>query len=290
MNARMNLCAALLPCCLSLTTYAAEAVVDERFDCLIEPMVTIEVGSPSQGVIQSVAVDRGEQISKGQVLAQLESTVELASVAQARARAEMVGEVLAREADLRLARNNLDRVRELFERKMVSVQNRDEALVEYRVAEMVLQQARERKMLATHELKWSEQVLNRRTITSPIDGVVVQQRAFAGEFVYENPILTIAKINPLRVEVVLPARMFGQIAAGDTAIVTPEIDIDGAHPAEVTVVDPIIDSSSSTFGVRLEIDNQDLRIPAGQRCEIAFTEAVSTDYPDQVAAHRISGN
>ena len=59
MNARMNLCAALLPCCLSLTTYAAEAVVDERFDCLIEPMVTIEVGSPSQGVIQSVAVDRG---------------------------------------------------------------------------------------------------------------------------------------------------------------------------------------------------------------------------------------
>ena len=289
MNARMNLCAALLPCCLSLTTYAANEVVDERFDCLIEPMVTIEVGSPSQGVIHSVAVDRGEQISKGQVLAQLESTVELASVAQARARAEMVGEVLAREADLRLARNNLDRVRELFERKMVSVQNRDEAIVEYRVAEMVLQQAQERKTLAAHELKWSEQVLNRRTITSPIDGVVVRQRAFAGEFVYENPILTIAKINPLRVEVVLPARMFGQIAAGDTAIVTPEIDIDGAHPAEVTVVDPIIDSSSSTFGVRLEIDNPDLRIPAGQRCEIAFTEAVSTDYPDQVAARPISG-
>ena len=56
-----------------------------------------------------------------------------------------------------------------------------------------------------------------------MDGVVVAQLAFAGEFVYDNPVMTIAALDPLRVEVMLPARLFGTIAAGDQARLYPEL-------------------------------------------------------------------
>jgi len=242
----------------------------ERFDCLIEPMMIIEIGSPVQGVIKSIAVERSSMVEKGDVLAELVSNVELATLAQARARAKMSGEVQARKADLALAQQSKARVDELFGRKMVSFQEKDEAYAEVQVARMALQQATERKELATHELHWATQVVERRTIRSPISGVVVELRAFPGEFVYENPIMTVAQINPLRVEVILPVELFGKLETGMRAEVFPEVAGSEKLDAKVTVIDRLIDTGSSTFGARLELINTHNQIPGGQRCELVF--------------------
>ena len=63
---------------------------------------------------------------------------------------------------------------------------------------------------------------------------------------------------------------FRSIKIGAKAIVTPlEAGFD-PHEAIVTVVDKTIDAASNTFGVRLEIPNEDFRLPAGLKCEGAF--------------------
>jgi multidrug efflux pump subunit AcrA (membrane-fusion protein) len=93
-----------------------------------------------------------------------------------------------------------------------------------------------------------------------------------GEFATTNikdPILRLAEIDPLNVEVVLPAERFGRIKRGDRAEVVPETG-DQRYPAKVTVVDRVMDGASGTFGVRLELRNPGGAIPAGAKCSVRF--------------------
>jgi membrane fusion protein (multidrug efflux system) len=116
-----------------------------------------------------------------------------------------------------------------------------------------------------------------------MSGVVVEQRAYPGEFVYENPIVTIAQINPLRVEAIVPARFFGQIKPGMLASIEPEIHSEQRLSGEIAAVDRLIDTASGTFSVYLELENPDNTIPGGQRCTVDFQ---AVDKPEKVASVR----
>lgn len=253
-----------------LGTVAVAAAPDTAHECLIEPDSIAEIGSPVQGILARLLVDRSDSVSRGQPIAELESALERAGVDYAEARAAMRSEIAAREADLELARLDLARVDEMHRQKLVPAQQRDEARARQRVADAALVQARENRQLLALELERARRLLEQRTIRSPVEGVVVERRARPGEFVYDNPVMTIATLDPLRVEVVLPARLFGTIRPGDTARVFPELDEDEPLTATVDVVDRLLDTSSGTFGVRLVLPNPDLAVPGGQRCRIAF--------------------
>jgi RND family efflux transporter MFP subunit len=245
-------------------------VADQHLDCLIEPNQTIELGSPVPGVIQNILVDRADTIEAGQALVQLESSVEEASSRQARERASMDGTVKARRADMHLARQNMQRMEKLFERKMVSSQQRDEARAEFEVARRNYQVAQENQRLAQLEFETTQAKLSRRVIRSPIDGVVVSRLSMPGEFVDERPLLSLAQLDPLRVEVLMPAALFGSVVPGMRAEVHPEIATSKTLTAEVSTVDRLIDAASGTFRVRLALPNPEQKIPGGLKCGVRF--------------------
>lgn len=248
-------------------------IASATFECLIEPMVTAQVGSPVQGVVDELLVDRSQLVKQGDPIATLKSTVEQAQLKQARARAMMSGEITAREADLKLAHHNMTRMKNLYDKKMVSTQQRDESLAQLHVAKAALRQAQDNLVLFQHDLMRIEEMLEQRTIRSPVTGVVVEQHTFPGEFIYDNPIMTIAQLNPLRIEVVLQAELFGQFKPGDKAIVHPEIKGSSPLVATVDIVDKLLDTFSGTFGVRLVLDNPNLSITGGQKCQLEFSES-----------------
>ncbi|MFK7892240.1 MAG: efflux RND transporter periplasmic adaptor subunit [Granulosicoccus sp.] len=270
-----------LLCVLVSSTVVAETVPDEALDCLIEPWVVSDVGSPVQGVIARLLVDRGESVSRGQAVAQLESGVESAEVALAEARAIAESEVLAREADLTLAEMELARLDDLYRQNMVPAQQRDEATARFQIASAALTQALENRKTQQMELTRTRRQYARRVLTSPVTGIVVAQLAFAGEFVYDNPVMTIAALDPLRVEVMLPSRLFGTIEVGDKARLFPELGDAAPLIATVDVVDAMLNSRSGTFGVRLKLSNPDFAIPAGQRCRIVFGPAMAAAKSDK---------
>ena len=115
-------------------------------------------------------------------------------------------------------------------------------------------------------------MLDRRTIYSPISGIVVERSMSPGERVDQETILKVAQIDPLRVEVILPSAMFGSIDTGARATVVPEIPGDTVHVASVTIVDRVVDSASGTFGVRLQLPNPDHAIPGGVHCQVRFLD------------------
>jgi len=240
------------------------------FDCLIEPNAIVDVGTREEGVLAEVEVDRGDVIEKDQVLAQLESKVERLAVQLARARAERHASMDARRVNVAYLVRQLNRIVDLVSKEMAPAQEKDRAETELALAKFQLQEAEEDKRIAEIELKRAKEALARRTIRSPINGVVMERLISPGELVDERPIIKVAEIVPLSVEVIIPVDHYRAIKLGMKAEILPRVPDVGPREATVVAVDPVVDAASNTFGVRLELPNQDRTIPGGIRCDVRF--------------------
>ncbi|PLX87537.1 MAG: efflux RND transporter periplasmic adaptor subunit [Desulfuromonas sp.] len=249
---------------LSGSTALAETV---EFDGLIEPNRVVEIGPPADGIVARVKVDRSSTVKKGQVLVELESSVQRAALKKARAMASFKGEIGLQETKLDYSKRVHNRLKNL---QAISSLDKDQAETEIALTQYRLEKAREEHILAQLEMKRAQAVLGLRTVTSPISGVVVQRYVSPGEYVNNQPLLQLAQINPLRVEVIVPAHLFGKIEPEMTATILPELPEYGAQEATVTIVDKVIDSASNTFGVRLELPNEELQMPSGLKCLVRF--------------------
>ncbi|MDP2810092.1 MAG: efflux RND transporter periplasmic adaptor subunit [Rhodocyclaceae bacterium] len=216
-----------------------------ELECLVEPHMVVNVGSPVDGVLEQVTINRGDRVRKGQVVAKLQSGVEAAAVKLSEARVEF-------------GRRRVERNETLFEKQLISAQERDELVTEVRLRE--------------EELKKEQETLKLRTIVSPIDGVVVERRLAPGEFIRSDKsvVLKLAQINPLNVEVIAPAKLFGSVRIGMSGKVSLAPFFPGTYQARVVVVDKVIDAASGTLGVRLQLPNPDNKIPAGIKCSVVF--------------------
>jgi RND family efflux transporter MFP subunit len=250
-----------------------------ELDCVVEPWVTVNVGSPVEALIEEITVDRSDYVEAGDVLVELDAGVEAATVEVARMRAKASGELHSRETSLELGQRRKERMDELFRRDAISLEIQDEVDTDAALATHQLQAARENRRVAALELRQALEILERRTIRSPVSGYVVERRMSPGEVVDEETILTVAQVDPLRVEVIAPSTLYGQIEVGMKAEVHPELPPGAIYQAEVTLVDRVIDAASGTFGVRLDLANPDHLIPGGLRCRVRFLPGVTAAKP-----------
>ena len=220
----------------------------EEMECLLEPQMVADVGSPVEGTISQVLVDRGSIVHVGQVIARLNSEVELATLNLKRAQLDF---------DERKVKRNED----LFQKELISASDKDELETQTSAAAL--------------EVKQQQAILNLRTITSPINGVVVDRYLVPGDHVSQEKIFKLAQIDPLNVEVVVPNELFGSIKIGMTGEVRMQPLFHGFYPARVVVVDRVIDPASGTFGVRLSLSNPGDRIPAGLKCTVRFANSAA---------------
>jgi len=254
----------------TLAASVAAQSTQHEFDCLVEPRWRVVVSAPESAVVATMLVDRGDRVEKGQLLATLESSVERATVAQARARAKSIADIRAREARLLYETRRSERSKELSLQGVISDIEQDERESVRLVAEAEVALARDNRRLAELDLKRAEALLERRTIRSPIDGVVVQRMLSPGEYADPLDLLVLAQIDPLLVEVFVPVAQLGNITDGMRGQVALEQPVGTVHTAAVTVVDPVVDAASGTFRVRLELPNPEGAIFAGLKCRVYF--------------------
>ena len=244
----------------------------EPLDCVISPSVVADLGSGVPGIVNVVRVDRSDMVQEGDVVAELESSVEAAALELAQARAEMDAEVNLRRVNAAFGKRQKRRTADLFQRKAISTNDMDERDTEARLSSIQLRQALDNQRLAKLERVRSESVLNRRTIKSPITGVVMERFKTIGEYVDDQPVVRIAQLDPLHVEVFVPVEHLGKIRPGMQAEVWTETVTDSSWNASVSRVDRVADVASGTYGVRLELPNPDYSVPAGLRCQLKFIE------------------
>ena len=267
--------ALLLPVALLLAPVVQAAGL-QPLGCLIEPFSVSDLGSPVVGVIEQIHVERGDHVRAGQPLASLRADVERMSVSVAEGRAQGLGELKAAEANADLARQKLARAVDLAHKEFISAQALEQTRAEALVAENRLIQAREQREIYGREHELARAQLGLRTIRSPVDGVVADRYMSVGERVEEKPVFRIAVVNPLRVEVVLPAALYPVVRKGTKLRITP--DFPGAQPrvATVALVDGVIEGASNTFRARLSLPNPGNGLPAGLRCKADLPGAEGT--------------
>lgn len=242
----------------------------QHIDCVVEPSEVIDVGSAVSGLLEAVYVNRSEGVAKGAVLAKLESAVEERTVQLTQSRAKSMTAIKMRQTGAAFEERNKKRNRALVESNSISAQDMDQIKTESELAKLQLSQERENKHLAGLEYERAKAALARRLIVSPVTGVVMERFKAVGEFVDEQPILRVARLNPLHVEAILPTRFLPSVGVGMTAGVTLDLLGGTSHKAKIIRVDRVADAASGTFGIQLSLKNDDYRIPAGVRCQLSL--------------------
>ena len=251
--------------------FALEKAPDKTtLDCLVKPEMYIDISSPVDGVLESVLVNKTDTIKKGQKLAKLNAIVELARVEVAQQEAKMDHQVKAKGIKLSYANRKVKRISGLYKADASSAQEQDDAITEAAIARTELAQIKLDKKKNELKLLLAQAELEQKTIISPIDGIVVERYLMPGESVQNQPILQLAKIDPLLVEVVASANLFGKIKIGMSVEVKPDFPVNSSYQATVSTIDRIIDAASGSFTIRLVLPNPDDKLVGGTKCIAIF--------------------
>lgn len=272
----------LLLACLTLTA-APGLAQDVAFDCVVEPAQVLEIGSSTTGLLVEMLVARGAHVTRGQVLARLDSRVQRATLALVREQAGARHARAVAQTRLDLAEAQVERSRRLAQSGAGSGSQLEQDEAAVAIARQQLDAEDYALRLAQMEVARQQALLDQLSVTSPIDGVVTAVHLHAGEFVrQDSPILQLAQIEPLHVESWLPVGLRGQLAPDTPASITLTQPEARTLPARIAVIDTVLDAASGTFGLRLALPNPDAAIPAGQRCllRLDMTKAGAGAGPD----------
>lgn len=242
----------------------------KEFDCVVIPSKTADLGSNIRGVLKDIKVDRNSVIKKGDIVAVLDNTLEKAVLNLVQKQASINSEINLRKVNLAYAKREETRAKKAYRNKAFSMHELDMAKVETQLSKIKLLQAKEKQKLIKGELEKAKAKLHYKTIRAPFDGVVMEKFRTIGEYIDDEAIVRLAKLDPLYVEMIVPVNQHHNIKAGMQARVCADQNGNNGWIAKVTQVDTVMHLASGTFNVRLELPNPDYAITAGVRCNLEF--------------------
>lgn len=268
---------ALSSCCAIAQASTLNDSLLPEMDCIVEPSQVVELGSSVPGILNETFVERNDFVNAGDVVAELDSRVERATLELANARAAIDTSLELRRENAAFGQRTKKRNQKLFNESTISAQDMDKVKTETYIAQLQARQEEDNKRIAELEAKRAQQALNQRIVRSPISGVVTEKYKSVGEYVEAEPVYRIANLDPLHVELIVPTEHLGSIERGMKAQISLQLDThaDQSYVAVVKSVDRVADAASGTFGVLLIMPNSGLRIPSGVRCNLEF----ETDAP-----------
>lgn len=242
---------------------APPAVTAEQRPVRVAPVATAPLGQQVQavgllapkdearlafkvgGVIESIRVEEGAQVTRGQVLASLKQAEIGASVEQARQSADK-------------ARRDLERAKALFADGVATEEQVQDLTTAYKVAQAALGSTEFNAQYAR--------------IVAPADGVVLRRTAEPNELVQAGqPILMVGGTGRgWIVETALADRDIVHAAIGDAARVTFDAWPGRTFPGRITNVSSAADPQTGTFPIEVQVDPGDARFVTGLVAKISL--------------------
>lgn len=262
------LCAWSCLTCLALISTAGLGRA-ETFDCVIEPSAIISVVAADTGLIRDVHVRQGDYVRKGDTLLQLNDEVQRMQVELNRIQASTDVDIRATQERLALRKKEFERAEELASRNIAAQTRVEETGIEVSLTELTLEQAQIAQQLAKVQLAQAEKFLERRTVRSLVDGVVLNVQADPGEYANEQyELMTVARVDPLWIKAFLPVEFYEALEVGAYYKVMQAQPVAQEIMANLVSIDRVFDVASGTFGVLLEYPNKNGVLPAGLRCSL----------------------
>lgn len=253
-----------------LILLGANRIEGKRPDGFTEPYQTIDVAAAETGVVQDVRVELGQVVKKFEVLGALDDDVLKATLEIAQLKASSTAAIDAATAELELKQQRLDALTEINRTGGGSRDEFSRAKSDRELARAKLKGAEETLAADRLEVKKIEVQLQRRTIRSPIDGVVTDIHHDPGEFVSlaEPKLFTVVRLDRLRAKFYVPAEQSARFRKGQRVKVSEPTD-EKLLTGDIEFVAPVTHAESGLVRVDVILDNRDGQLRSGQRLTLA---------------------
>ena len=254
----------------------------------LQPTRSVNIGSELSGTVKRVLVDVNDQVKKGQILVELDTSKLQDQVARSRAALHSaVAQVAQAVATVKEAQGNLARLEEvarLSGGKVPSKAELESARATLERAQADETSARATVVSAQATISTDETNLTRGSIRSPIDGVVLTRTVDPGNAVAASlqavTLFTVAEdLSKLRLQVNVDEADVGAVLVGQKASFTVSAYPSRKYPATITRVafGSTITDNVVTYVTYLEVDNKDLSLRPGMTAASTITATERTD-------------
>ena len=230
----------------------------------IEAVTSVTVGTQVSGIVNKLYVDYNSQVKKGQVIAELDKTNLLSELNTAKANLASTTSNLSYQAA------NMNRYQTLYKKGLVSADEYENALLNYR-------QAKEQVASSKENVQKAQTNLGYATITSPIDGTVISKSVEEGQTVaasFNTPeLFTIAKdLTNMQVVANVDEADIGGVKEGDRVTFTVDAYPDDTFEGTVKQVrlEATTTNNVVTYEVVISAPNADLKLKPGLTANVTI--------------------
>lgn len=225
----------------------------------VESIRKVTVHAKLNAIIEEILVEEGTPVREGDVLLRLEdrevrNEYEQADIAVDQARLQLEQAKVKAE----LSEINHARAQDLFEQKLISQQEFDQASLTNRTDRLGTDTAQQQYEAAQARLRAASIQMDYTRIRASIDGVVTQRLVEVGDRVNSNQeVFSIEEFPPLWARIFVPEKDLPELRVGQRAEVTVETFPEEKFPARIKMINPTIDATSGTVKVTLEMQQAD---------------------------------
>ena len=223
------------------------------------------VASKGTGTLVYLAVEEGDRVKKGQVIARLDDSDVMASLKRARENLRVA------EADLDDAKKNYDRMRAVIDTRAISQADYDAAEARYKRVISTIEAAK-------YAVTEAEVAVANTRIIAPFDGTVLKKNADVGEIVAplagaissRAAVVTIADMSSLEVEADVSEANITRVASAQNCEITLDAYPQNHYAGYVANIVPTADRAKATVLVKIKFKQYDQRVLPEMGAKIAF--------------------
>ena len=256
----------------------------------VEASTTVKISSNLSGDLITRPVELGDKVAKGQVLGKIDPRPFVAAAKQAQAGASAAkADIATAQVDVDRYKLELDRVTGLSKRGMASSAEVDKARADYDGAVARLNSSQQRYAGQVANYENAQTNLNRTTLTSPIDGTVIELTREIGERVRgsdfsEDTVMTVAALNTMEVKIEVGEHEVVHLRNGQRA----ELGVDALEgqsfegsvveiAQRATIKNPGTESEVTTFPIKVALDSRPPGVLPGMSSEVRITAETHND-------------
>ncbi|HEU5080879.1 MAG TPA: efflux RND transporter periplasmic adaptor subunit [Opitutaceae bacterium] len=210
----------------------------------IAPVQGTSLSTEVEGTVTKINFENGQMVHAGDVLVEMDTSVEQA-------------QLKAAEANLKWAKLSADRANELVQKNTISQAEVDQANAQYAQA------------LAT--VTGLNATIAKKTLRAPFDGRVGIRAVNLGQFVSRgSPIVPLQKIDQLFVNFTLPERDIQKLKVGETVNISVDAFPNRTFEGKVNAISPEVDAATRNISVQAILDNPDELLRSGMFARVAL--------------------
>jgi len=243
----------------------------------LAPRSRVAVKSKLPGTIERMLVDIGDAVAMGQTIAtidrreidaQLDASV--AAVAVAKASLETA------EANLASAVLEHDRAKNLFDKGALPRQRLDGAETAHRSAVAQRDLATANLAQANAALRRTREVQSNATVTSPVNGFVVERNYDSGSTPGDKPIVVVADLREMKLEAGVSELEAGRLRVGMKAAVAVQAKPGQVFAGQLAAIAPEVDERNRHFKIDVRVPNDGRALLSGMYATARIAESAAT--------------